>query len=256
LLRANAIFLGPGSPTYAARQLQGSLAWHALLARHRLGAALIFSSAATIAVGAYSLPVYEIYKVGEDLHWVAGLDLLGPYGLSLVLVPHWDNAEGGAALDTSRCFMGEARFNALRALLPGDATVVGIDEHTALVMDVAAGRYEVLGRGGVTWIRGGDSVHFGSGDTIRLSDFCPLRMPDPQTGIPAAVWETGRAAVANAERDGELQPPAEVMQLVEERRAARERRDWADADRLREAVLAQGWQIEDTPEGARLVPLG
>ncbi len=72
LLAADLIFMGPGSPTYAVRQLRDSLAWNILRARHRLGAALVMASAATIAMSAYALPVYEIYKVGEDLHWKRG----------------------------------------------------------------------------------------------------------------------------------------------------------------------------------------
>jgi hypothetical protein len=87
LFRSDLIFLGPGSPTYAVRQLRGSLAWDVLVARHRQGAALGLSSAAVVAVSAHALPVYEIYKAGEDIHWVEGLDLLGSYGLRLVLHP-------------------------------------------------------------------------------------------------------------------------------------------------------------------------
>ncbi|MBN2147175.1 MAG: hypothetical protein JW726_07285, partial [Anaerolineales bacterium] len=64
LLNADLIFMGPGSPSYAVRQLRDSLAWQYLLARHRLGAALVLASAAAIAVSTVSLPVYEIYKVG------------------------------------------------------------------------------------------------------------------------------------------------------------------------------------------------
>jgi hypothetical protein len=84
---ADLLFLGPGSPSYAVRQLQASLVWNTLLACHRLGAALVLTSAGAIAVSAYALPVYEIYKVGEDLHWHTGLDFFQPYGLSLVFVP-------------------------------------------------------------------------------------------------------------------------------------------------------------------------
>ena len=43
LLQADIIFMGAGSPTYAVRQLKGSLAWEIVRARHRLGAALIFA---------------------------------------------------------------------------------------------------------------------------------------------------------------------------------------------------------------------
>src|SRR6186997_1705576 len=75
LLYANLIFMGPGSPTYAIRQLKDTLAWDVIRARHRLGAALIFASAATISVGAHALPVYEVYKVGEDVHTKDGLNL-------------------------------------------------------------------------------------------------------------------------------------------------------------------------------------
>jgi hypothetical protein len=130
LLESDLIFMGPGSPTYAVRQLSDSLAWHYLLARHRLGAALVLASAATIAISAYALPVYEIYKVGEDPHWKAGLDFFGDYGLPLVFVPHWNNNDGGDELDTSRCVMGQTRFAELMRQLPLDGTVIGIDEKT------------------------------------------------------------------------------------------------------------------------------
>ncbi|MCU0489120.1 MAG: hypothetical protein MUE67_09235 [Anaerolineales bacterium] len=155
LLEADLIFMGPGSPTYAVRQLRDSLAWQMLQARHRLGAALVLASAATIALSTYALPVYEIYKVGEDLHWKPGLDFFGSYGLPLVFIPHWNNNDGGEELDTSRCFMGQARFARLMALLPPDLTVVGIDEKTALILDISAGRGQVSGLGGVTLIHTG-----------------------------------------------------------------------------------------------------
>jgi len=52
---------------------------------------LIFASAAAIAVNRHALPVYEIFKVGEDLHWKLGLDLFGQYGLDLTIVTQWNN---------------------------------------------------------------------------------------------------------------------------------------------------------------------
>src|ERR1043165_5438452 len=51
LLYANIIFMGPGSPTYAIRNLKDTLTWDVIRARHRLGATLIFASAATISIG-------------------------------------------------------------------------------------------------------------------------------------------------------------------------------------------------------------
>ena len=47
-----------------------------------------------------------------------GLDLFADYGMNLSFVPHWNNAEGGIDLDTSRCFFGMERFDQWRKLLP------------------------------------------------------------------------------------------------------------------------------------------
>ncbi len=132
---ANVIFMGPGSPTYAVRQLEGTLLWETIRACHRQGAALILSSAATLAASRWTLPVYEIYKAGADLYWQEGLNLFSDFGLNLILVPHWNNGDGGAVLDTSRCYLGQGRFAELLSLAPGGSTrypVVGIDENTAL----------------------------------------------------------------------------------------------------------------------------
>ncbi|MGC8487702.1 MAG: cysteine--tRNA ligase [Clostridia bacterium] len=44
--------------------------------------------------------------------------------------------------------------------------------------------------------------------------------------------------------------PDDVRTLVERRDEARARRDFAEADRLRDAIKARGYQVEDTPEGS------
>ncbi len=248
LLQANMIFAGAGSPTYAVRQLRDSLAWHILQARHRLGAALVLASAGAIAASSQALPVYEIYKVGDDLHWFPGLDLLGSYGLSLAIVSHWDNKEGGAELDTSRGFVGQARFDKLLAMLPQNVVVVGIDEHTALALDSLAASCQVMGRGGVTICRGREEQCFFDGETFPITELGSFRMPELSMGIPAEVWQH----VQGAQGEAATGPTAEVLALVKEREAARSRRDWATADRLRERLAALGWQVRDTPGGSEL----
>jgi hypothetical protein len=50
------------------------------------------------------------------------------------------------------------------------------------------------------------------------------------------------------------QPGPEVHELVARRQRAREQRDFALADRLRDEVRAAGWLLRDTPAGAELVP--
>src|SRR5204862_4747544 len=101
---------GPGSPSYAVRHLRDTLALGHVRTRWQAGAALVAASAAAIALGRHTIPVYEIFKAGHDAHWIDGLDLLGPVGYELAIVPHWNNAEGGRDFDSSRCFMGEQRF--------------------------------------------------------------------------------------------------------------------------------------------------
>ncbi|MFN8223569.1 MAG: cysteine--tRNA ligase [Gaiellales bacterium] len=48
--------------------------------------------------------------------------------------------------------------------------------------------------------------------------------------------------------------PPEIVALAEQRRAARTNRDFAEADRLRDEILAAGWVVRDTPDGFELVP--
>lgn len=252
LCAADLIYLGAGSPTYTARQLRDSLAFQRLVARQRHGAAVVAASAAAVAMGAHVLPVYEIYKVGAALHWVPGLDLLGPYGLELAVIPHWNNAEGGGELDTSRCYMGRERFGRLLALLPRTTTVVGIDEHTALVIDLAAAQCQVLGRGGVTVLRAGEEQRFPAGTPFALSVLGELRAVEPSAGLPAAVW--AETATAPAASPAPRAVPAQVLALLERRQDARARRDWGASDQLRAEIAALGWEVRDTPSGPVLQP--
>ena len=46
--------------------------------------------------------------------------------------------------------------------------------------------------------------------------------------------------------------PAELIEMAEARAAAKANKDWAEADRLRVAVAAAGWTIQDTPTGPKL----
>jgi hypothetical protein len=255
LRKADVIYAGAGSPTYAVRNLKDTLAWYTLLARHRLGAGVVFASAATIAASAQALPVYEIYKVGEDPHWAPGLDLFGAYGLSLALVGHWDNTEGGADLDTSRGFIGQARFEQLRATLPSQVKVVGIDEHTALIVDLPSRTCQVIGLGGVTLCQEDEEQRYLNGQTFSIMELGPFSMPDPRSGIPVDVWEQIEEAQRQDQAVASAQPPAEVLALVEQRETARARRDWSQSDVLRDQIAAWGWEVHDTPNGPELNPL-
>jgi cysteinyl-tRNA synthetase len=45
---------------------------------------------------------------------------------------------------------------------------------------------------------------------------------------------------------------SEIMALVTAREAARKARNWAESDRLRAALRDAGWEVRDTPEGAKV----
>ena len=108
LRAADYVLVGPGSPTYAVRQWRQSPVPEILADCVANGGCLVAASAAALTVGRFTLPVYEVYKVGEELHWVEGMDVLGRFGFNLVVIPHWNNAEGGTH-DTRFCFVGESR---------------------------------------------------------------------------------------------------------------------------------------------------
>lgn len=251
LSTADMIFLGPGSPTYAVRQLKDSLAWHLLRARHRLGATLVFASAATIAAGAWALPVYEIFKAGEDVHKRPGLNLFADFGLDLNFIPHWNNAEGGADLDTSRCFVGRERFNIWCAGLPPGSVVLGLDEHTGLLFDFEKGECLVSGVSSVSIVRTCEPKIYAADSTFPISELGRFAWPQPlESGILADAWEMAQAANRAEEAAA---PPPEALALLEARRKARADKDWAESDRLRNEIASLGWQVQDTSEGQKLV---
>jgi hypothetical protein len=250
LLHANMIFMGPGSPTYAIRQLKDSLAWDLIRARHRLGAALIFASAATISVGAHALPVYEVYKVGQDMHSVGGLDFFGDFGLQLSFIPHWNNAEGGADLDTSRCFMGMERFAEWCDLVSPENTTLGLDEHTGLIVDLEKGTCEISGVSSVSIVRACDPEIYPSGSTFGLTEIGNFKLPSPlESGIQPHVWDM----VLNAPPLEDDKPSEAVIHLAEKRLAARAGKNWTESDRLRDEITALGWTVQDGKDGYSLV---
>ena len=187
LREGNYILIGPGSPTYAVRQWQQTPVPKILTNRVEhggcLGGCLVAASAAALTVGRFTLPVYEIYKVGEALHWVEGLNILGDFGFNLVVIPHWNNAEGGTH-DTRFCYMGEVRFRALESLLPNDVSVLGLDEHTACILDLNKDEAAIKGIGRVTLRRHGAEMAYEKGDcfsldVLRGGDIGKERKPPP-----------------------------------------------------------------------------
>jgi hypothetical protein len=166
---ARYVFAGPGSPSYALRQWLGTGVPELLAAKLRDGGCVTLASAAAVGLGLFALPVYEVYKVGEEPRWLDGLDLMSITGLRVAVVPHYNNAEGGTH-DTRYCYMGERRLRMLEELLPDGVDILGVDEHTAAIFDLDAGTVSIRGRGGLTLRRNGHSQRFENGITMPVSE--------------------------------------------------------------------------------------
>ncbi|HEY7600198.1 MAG TPA: hypothetical protein VH741_09745, partial [Candidatus Limnocylindrales bacterium] len=253
----------PGSPSFALRHWAGSAVPRLIGERLAAGAAVTFASAAALTLGAFTLPVYEIYKAGAEPHWLPGLDVLGGLGIRAAVVPHYDNAEGGGH-DTRFCFIGARRLALLERELPDDALILGVDEHTALVLDLAAGSARVEGRGGVTVRRHGDSTVHPAGTELPLDELRTARAAAEALSAPAgprrAPGDVRSAALARQVVAAERQARSAagraaivgplVEMLLEGRRHARATGNYAMADDVRARLTALGIEINDAPDGS------
>ncbi|MFI6925663.1 hypothetical protein ACIBIZ_37370 [Nonomuraea spiralis] len=180
---ADWVFSGPGSPTYALDRWAASGVAGDLRARVRSRQGVtVLASAAACTAGLATVPVYEIYKVGAEPHWREGVDLLEALGLRAVLIPHYDNAEGGTH-DTRYCYLGERRLARMERELPPDTAVLGLDEHTALIVDLESEEVRVAGRGGLTVRRPGSVTVLPAGTRTSLAAVRDLA----EGGTPGAV---------------------------------------------------------------------
>jgi cysteinyl-tRNA synthetase len=75
-----------------------------------------------------------------------------------------------------------------------------------------------------------------------------------QAAAELQAWGKIDAVLGLGSKVEESAPP-ELLKLLEERQEARKAKDFKRADALRDQLKAKGWQIEDTPKGARLKPL-
>jgi cyanophycinase len=125
---AGLIYLSGGNPSHLARTLRDTLVWSAIVAEWRSGASLAGCSAGAMAMGGYVPDIRHPKQGGVD-----GLGIVP----SLRVLPHFDR------------FSRMIPDFVMRPLLTPDATVVGIDEDTALVSEGPSddGLWEFRSRG-------------------------------------------------------------------------------------------------------------
>jgi len=239
------VFAGPGSPSYALTQWRELALADDLSTVLAAGGVVCFSSAAALTLGAKTIPVYEMYKAGAAPSWLDGLDVLGRFGLHCAVVPHYNNAEGGT-YDTSRCYVGERRLQELEQLLDEGQGILGIDEHTAALIDFDTRTLSVLGKGDVHWRHGGQIARFETGTVVSLDELgaeavqiAPVERPEVASApvVDADAW---------AQRDARDQKLVGTLDAI--RAEVRAQGNYAIADALRDALNAFGVTVQD---GAR-----
>jgi hypothetical protein len=262
LRAAGWLFAGPGSPTYALRQWRDTpvqAAFGDVLARDGV---VVLASAAALTLGSHTVPVYEIYKAGIEPHWVPGLNLVEAIsGLPVVVIPHYDNAEGGNH-DTRYCYLGEQRLARLEAELPEKSFVLGVDEHTAVLLDPDARTASVIGNGMMTIRQAGHSVIYPTGAVVDFDalaagasggtpiDYRPLQTVEERetaatTSLRAAADKFGdqfERALAARDVDGCVEAVLALEQALLDWSADTQQSDEGDhaRARLREMVVKLG----------------
>jgi hypothetical protein len=268
---ANYVFAGPGSPTWALSQ------WRPLVLDQDLQGVLdadgtvCFASAAALTLGAFTAPIYEIYKAGVKPYWLEGLNITAAMGLNCVIIPHFDNQEG-SNYDTSCCYLGARRLRLMESQLPGDVATLGVDEHTALIIDLKGDSLKVLGRSNGYWRLGGESRVLANGSTTPLEELRTLTLssepqsehiaPEPVSDpvalghIAAGGGTQGLEALAQLVQlavsggVGYIDPTTLVDGILAARENARMNGKYELADELRAALSKAGIDVQDSPEGS------
>jgi hypothetical protein len=267
---ANYLFAGPGSPTYALAQWAPLQFGDDLLSVLDKGGTLCIASAASLTLGAFTAPIYEIYKVGDQHpQWREGLNVLGALALNCVVIPHFDNNEGGN-YDTRYCYLGEPRLLELESQLPNGVATLGVDEHTAVILDFAKSTLSVKGRANGYWRVNGQTLVLENNTTTDLSELgtdsvtSRPQKPEAERTVDFSVQLAEVAAAGGAEGlealaqlvqlastggKGFIDPTPLVEGILSARVDARTNGQYELADELRDVIANAGIEVQDTPEG-------
>ena len=127
---------------------------------------------------------------------------------------------------------------------------MGIDEHSALTIDLGENSVTVGGKGAVTIrIPGIGETAMHSGATESLATF--VARFGAAVGAPRLQVTTTEAALPVPATATALDVGAAVEQLIALRATARAERRFSEADALRAAIEALGVELVDEPTGAR-----
>ena len=266
------VFAGPGSPTYALSQWKGLYFEEDLFEVLANGGSVCFSSAAALTLGAFTAPIYEIYKAGSPLYWLEGLNLMGLIGLNCVIIPHFNNNEG-ENYDTSCCYLGKSRLDELEKLLPPETAILGIDEHTAVILDLGEQTIAVSGKGSAYWQHNGNVVKLSLNSITqieslknenqsikeRMIDFTRIPTTDPlelatliEQGGEIAVGALSKlVSIANDGKSEVINFANLIESILEVRQTIKKEGNYQISDQIRDAFVRAGINVEDSPTGSK-----
>ena len=152
---ADMYYFSGGNPEHVIETLRDTPAWQIIHDGYVAGAVLAGCSAGAMMLGSYTLSVRSVMR-GQPPRWLPALGV----ARGIVLMPHFDRVAD---------FAGEEVFRSILASAPAAATLVGVDEDTALVRWPAAGHWQVTGRQNVSVFDGaGGRAIYKAGDTVPL----------------------------------------------------------------------------------------
>ena len=128
----------------------------------------------------------------------------------------------------------------VRRLDPDAPQPEGLAEHSERFWDHLADDFNTPAARGVLfeWVREANR-RLDRGETVGMGT------------LPELLWALGLESLLEPEESAD----AQAERLMHAREEARAVRDFARADRLRDDLAERGWQVRDTAQGPRLVPL-
>ena len=164
----------------------------------------------------------------------------------------------GAAAGIERLDAFARRVGALGEVEEPDETTAAAEARTAFVeaMDNDLGTpgavgavFELLRSGNVALDGGEAEAAAAALDTVLdLTGALGLRLSPPPLAATGTTPSGSGVVVADEASPGSM-PDAAVQRRVDERQAAREARDYATADRIRDELAGESIELEDTPAG-------
>jgi len=191
---------------------KGSPVPEALSAKLAEGGAVVFSSAAALTLGRFSVPVYEIYKVGQPAHWLDGLDLMKrPASRARAWSSRTTTTPRAAPTTRTSATWASAGCRQWRRCF---RRRLGARHrrHTVLVVDLEARTVVVSGRGGLTVRRRGASQVFAAGQRLELDALLAAARGD---ATRARASEPARAAAGAGAPEAEKAPGSGSPLLAE-----------------------------------------